>query len=117
MPEVGGDGAAWADVDAFYDFWFAFRSWREFPHPDEEDVEQAESREERRRAPLGRGGAAWFRIYVRVGSNKSWVRGRGQARQSMTFMGLASNHDKEVAATRLWLRTSSARARAGGWSA
>ncbi len=30
-------------VDAFYDFWFTFRSWREFPHPDEEDIEQVGS--------------------------------------------------------------------------
>ena len=35
-------------VDRFYSFWFSFKSWREFPHPDEEDVEQAESRYERR---------------------------------------------------------------------
>ena len=27
-------------VDAFYNFWYAFKSWREFPHPDEEDIEQ-----------------------------------------------------------------------------
>ncbi len=54
-PEVGEEGTPWADVDAFYDFWYAFRSWREFPHPDEEDVEQAESREERRRAPAFQG--------------------------------------------------------------
>lgn len=48
MPEVGDDSAPWEEVNAFYDFWFTFRSWREFPHPDEEDTEQAESREERR---------------------------------------------------------------------
>lgn len=35
-------------MNSFYDFWFSFRSWREFPHPDEEDIEQAESREHRR---------------------------------------------------------------------
>jgi hypothetical protein len=35
-------------VTAFYDFWYTFKSWREFPHPDEEDVEAAESREHRR---------------------------------------------------------------------
>ena len=48
MPEVGEDETAWEDVDKFYDFWFSFKSWREFPHPDEEDVEQAECREEKR---------------------------------------------------------------------
>lgn len=30
-------------VDAFYNFWYSFKSWREFPHPDEEDIEQARS--------------------------------------------------------------------------
>ena len=34
-------------MDKFYDFWFSFKSWREFLHPDEEDVEQAECREEK----------------------------------------------------------------------
>ena len=48
VPEVGDPSAAWEHTSAFYDFWFTFRSWREFPHPDEEDTEQAESREERR---------------------------------------------------------------------
>lgn len=47
-PELGGDDVDMDHVDAFYDFWFSFKSWREFPHPDEEDVEAAESREERR---------------------------------------------------------------------
>ena len=48
VPEVGEDETAWEDVDKFYDFWFSFKSWREFPHPDEEDVDQAECREEKR---------------------------------------------------------------------
>ncbi|CAL8462322.1 g1855 [Coccomyxa elongata] len=48
VPEVGEDETPWEEVDKFYDFWFSFKSWREFPHPDEEDVEQAECREEKR---------------------------------------------------------------------
>jgi hypothetical protein len=52
VPEVGEEGTPWEVVDAFYDFWFGFRSWREFPHPDEEDVEQAECREEKRCAAV-----------------------------------------------------------------
>ena len=52
VPEVGEEGTPWEAVDAFYDFWFGFRSWREFPHPDEEDTEQAECREEKRCAPV-----------------------------------------------------------------
>lgn len=47
-PTLGSGDADMKDVDTFYDFWFSFKSWREFPHPDEEDVEAAESREERR---------------------------------------------------------------------
>lgn len=48
VPDLGDDKLDDASVDAFYDFWFGFKSWREFPHPDEEDVEAAESREEKR---------------------------------------------------------------------
>lgn len=52
VPEVGEESTAFEQVDKFYDFWFSFRSWREFPHPDEEDLEQAECREEKRCIPL-----------------------------------------------------------------
>ena len=48
VPELGDADTPWEQVDKFYDFWFAFKSWREFPHEDEEDVEGAESREEKR---------------------------------------------------------------------
>jgi len=48
VPDVGGPDAPWAELSAFYDFWFSFKSWREFPHPDEEDVECAESRDHKR---------------------------------------------------------------------
>ena len=51
VPGLGEEGAPWEEVDRFYDFWFQFKSWREFPHPDEEDLEHAECREERRWAP------------------------------------------------------------------
>ncbi|KAJ9525224.1 hypothetical protein QJQ45_020748, partial [Haematococcus lacustris] len=48
VPDIGSESSPWPAVDKFYNFWFAFRSWREFPHPDEEDLEGAESREHRR---------------------------------------------------------------------
>ena len=48
VPELGDADTPWEKVDKFYDFWFAFKSWREFPHEDVEDVEGAESREEKR---------------------------------------------------------------------
>lgn len=48
VPDLGDADTPWDKVDKFYDFWFAFKSWREFPHEDEEDVDGAESREEKR---------------------------------------------------------------------
>jgi len=48
VPPIGAEDTPWEQVDKMYDFWFQFRSWREFPHPDEEDVEHAECREEKR---------------------------------------------------------------------
>ena len=40
VPDLGDETTPLAQVDAFYAFWFSFKSWREFPHPDEEDIEQ-----------------------------------------------------------------------------
>nr|XP_043627655.1 dnaJ homolog subfamily C member 2-like [Erigeron canadensis] len=48
IPTLGDDNTPLKDVDAFYDFWFSFKSWREFPHEDDYDLEQAESRDHRR---------------------------------------------------------------------
>lgn len=48
IPSLGDDCTPLEEVDKFYDFWYMFKSWREFPHADEYDVEQAESREHKR---------------------------------------------------------------------
>ncbi|XP_076942915.1 uncharacterized protein LOC143612951 [Bidens hawaiensis] len=48
IPSLGDDNTPLKEVDAFYDFWFSFKSWREFPHEDEFDLEQAESRDHKR---------------------------------------------------------------------
>ncbi|XP_042017299.1 dnaJ homolog subfamily C member 2-like [Salvia splendens] len=48
VPTLGDDKSPIKEVDSFYDFWYAFKSWREFPHADEFDLEQAESREDKR---------------------------------------------------------------------
>lgn len=48
VPLLGEDDIDVAIVDKFYDFWWAFKSWREFPHADEFDLEAAESREHKR---------------------------------------------------------------------
>ncbi|KAI3728054.1 hypothetical protein L6452_16682 [Arctium lappa] len=48
IPLLGDENTPLKDVDAFYDFWYGFKSWREFPHADEFDLEQAESRDHKR---------------------------------------------------------------------
>ncbi|XP_010558034.1 PREDICTED: dnaJ homolog subfamily C member 2-like [Tarenaya hassleriana] len=48
IPDLGDDTASMKDADNFYNFWYGFKSWREFPHADEYDIEQAESRDDRR---------------------------------------------------------------------
>eukprot|EP01061_Rhynchopus_euleeides_P042262 TRINITY_DN73783_c0_g1_i1.p2 TRINITY_DN73783_c0_g1~~TRINITY_DN73783_c0_g1_i1.p2 ORF type:complete len:610 (+),score=343.76 TRINITY_DN73783_c0_g1_i1:52-1881(+) len=48
-PELGDDKTPMEEVDSFYSFWLAFKSWRDFSHSAaEHDLEQAEYREERR---------------------------------------------------------------------
>ncbi|OVA12286.1 SANT/Myb domain [Macleaya cordata] len=48
VPSLGEDNTPVKEVDSFYDFWYSFKSWREFPHADEFDLEQAESRDHKR---------------------------------------------------------------------
>ncbi|XAR54502.1 hypothetical protein NMG60_11029652 [Bertholletia excelsa] len=48
VPSLGDENTGLKEVDIFYNFWYSFKSWREFPHADEYDVEQAESREHKR---------------------------------------------------------------------
>ncbi|XP_042067374.1 dnaJ homolog subfamily C member 2-like [Salvia splendens] len=48
IPTLGDDKSPIKEVDSFYDFWYAFKSWWEFPHADEFDLEQAESRDHKR---------------------------------------------------------------------
>jgi len=48
IPFLGDENTPLKDVDLFYDFWYGFKSWREFPHEDEHDLDQAESRDEKR---------------------------------------------------------------------
>lgn len=47
-PSLGDDNTTLDEVDRFYNFWYSFKSWREFPHADEFDLEQAESRDHKR---------------------------------------------------------------------
>ncbi|XP_074592130.1 uncharacterized protein LOC141847921 [Curcuma longa] len=48
IPSLGDDNTPIEDVDSFYNFWYTFKSWREFPHADDFDLEQAESRDHKR---------------------------------------------------------------------
>ncbi|KAG9454940.1 hypothetical protein H6P81_007844 [Aristolochia fimbriata] len=48
IPSLGEDNTPLEEVDSFYNFWYSFKSWREFPHADEFDIEQAESRDHKR---------------------------------------------------------------------
>ncbi|XP_022894878.1 dnaJ homolog subfamily C member 2-like isoform X1 [Olea europaea var. sylvestris] len=48
IPTLGDENSTLKEVDGFYDFWYSFKSWREFPHADEFDLEEAESRDHKR---------------------------------------------------------------------
>jgi len=47
-PLLGDDKTPYQEVKEFYEFWFSFKSWREYSFEDEYDLEEAESRDERR---------------------------------------------------------------------
>ncbi|KAF5448651.1 hypothetical protein F2P56_029161 [Juglans regia] len=48
VPSLGDENSLLKEVDGFYNFWYVFKSWREFAHADEFDLEQAESRDHKR---------------------------------------------------------------------
>lgn len=48
VPQLGDETTPYEEVVKFYDFWFTFKSWREFPQEDEHDLETAECREHKR---------------------------------------------------------------------
>lgn len=48
VPRLGGENTPMKEVHSFYDFWYRFKSWRDFSADLEFDPEQADSREERR---------------------------------------------------------------------
>ncbi|CAN4108525.1 unnamed protein product [Withania somnifera] len=48
IPLLGDEDTPIKEVNSFYNFWYSFKSWREFPHADEFDLEQAESRDHKR---------------------------------------------------------------------
>ena len=48
MPELGGPDQSIDEVNAFYDAWFAMKSWRDFKVKGDHDVSKAEGRDEKR---------------------------------------------------------------------
>eukprot|EP01099_Mayorella_cantabrigiensis_P008133 TRINITY_DN749_c0_g1_i1.p1 TRINITY_DN749_c0_g1~~TRINITY_DN749_c0_g1_i1.p1 ORF type:complete len:670 (+),score=204.92 TRINITY_DN749_c0_g1_i1:121-2130(+) len=48
VPQLGGPNDRYDSVTRFYDYWFHFRSWRDFSYYDEYETDQAESRDEKR---------------------------------------------------------------------
>ncbi|XP_037935952.1 dnaJ homolog subfamily C member 2 [Teleopsis dalmanni] len=48
VPSFGDENSNREDVDQFYNFWYDFKSWREFSYLDEEDKEKGQDRDERR---------------------------------------------------------------------
>ncbi|KAL0842698.1 hypothetical protein Bca101_015943 [Brassica carinata] len=48
VPDLGDENTPVKEVDKYYNFWYAFKSWREFPEEEEHVLEEAESREEKR---------------------------------------------------------------------
>jgi len=53
-PLLGDEESADEEVAKFYNFWFDFRSWRDFADADEYDLEDASCREVRRRSQASR---------------------------------------------------------------
>ncbi|KAH7827531.1 putative chaperone DnaJ domain protein [Monocercomonoides exilis] len=48
VPQLGAMDASRDEINEFYKYWSSFKTWREFPSSEEMNVEQAESRDERR---------------------------------------------------------------------
>lgn len=48
VPRLGEDDAPMDDVHKFYNFWYSFKTWRDFSFDLEYDTDQAECREEKR---------------------------------------------------------------------
>ncbi|KAI9140199.1 hypothetical protein BKA69DRAFT_1125928 [Paraphysoderma sedebokerense] len=48
VPSLGTPDSTREEVEAFYDFWYNFDSWRTFEYLDKEDVDGADSRDDKR---------------------------------------------------------------------
>ncbi|XP_044764506.1 dnaJ homolog subfamily C member 2-like [Coccinella septempunctata] len=50
MPKIGGSGSTIEEVENFYNFWYDFKSWREFSYEDLENKDACSGREGKRHA-------------------------------------------------------------------
>lgn len=48
VPKLGTENSKRSEVEHFYNFWYDFKSWREYSYEDEEDKEKCQDRDERR---------------------------------------------------------------------
>lgn len=79
----GDENSQRENVDQFYNFWYDFKSWREFSYLDEEDKEKGQDRDERR----------WIEKENKAARIK---RKKEEMLRIRTLVDLAYNNDKRI---------------------
>ncbi|XP_030385105.1 dnaJ homolog subfamily C member 2 [Scaptodrosophila lebanonensis] len=83
VPPFGDVDAKREEVERFYNFWYEFKSWREFSYLDEEDKEKGQDRDERR----------WIEKENKAARIK---RKKEEMARIRTLVDLAYNNDKRI---------------------
>lgn len=83
VPSFGQVDAKREEVERFYNFWYDFKSWREFSYLDEEDKEKGQDRDERR----------WIEKENRAARIK---RKKEEMSRIRSLVDLAYNNDKRI---------------------
>ncbi|KAL7733813.1 hypothetical protein ACLKA6_011536 [Drosophila palustris] len=83
VPPFGEVDAKREEVERFYNFWYDFKSWREFSYLDEEDKEKGQDRDERR----------WIEKENKVARIK---RKKEEMTRIRALVDLAYNNDKRI---------------------